>query len=416
MKSYIVTGCRIQQSPLPKAKIQYCVKLYLMRDKKWRANLVLSCGWLNYTALDMDQKTTYYSDYLHLDQVLKSQRPASFEPGQQPAHDEMLFIIVHQAFELWFKQILFELEYVTKIFQKEKINDNSEDMSLVLHRLQRIEKIMELLNQQVTILDTMTPLDFLEFRNLLTPASGFQSVQFRLIEARLGLELEKRHQSEYYKRTNQGGFSLQDYQVINQTEDQPTIIELINGWLERTPFFETEYWKSYQPKSAEQGMHPFWSDYRKIYRENLTEKEHNKIIDFDYTFFETLPVGIDESEKERLAGLRIMLTPKAMRAALFIMLYRDFPVFQNSFRILDTLIEIDNLFAGWRHAHYRMVRRMIGMRVGTGNTSGAGYLEGAMTKHYIFKDLAGLSTFLIERKKLPILPNELIRKLGFNVE
>jgi len=102
-----------------------------------------------------------------------------------------------------------------------------------------------------------------------------------------------------------------------------------------------------------------------------------------------------------------------MRSALFIMLYRDFPFFQNSFRILDTLIEIDNRLAGWRHAHYRMVRRMIGMRVGTGNTSGAGYLEGAAARNYIFRDIAGLSTFLIERKKLPKLPKELIRKLSF---
>ena len=102
-----------------------------------------------------------------------------------------------------------------------------------------------------------------------------------------------------------------------------------------------------------------------------------------------------------------------MRAALFIMLYRDFPVFQNSFQILDTLVDIDNQLAGWRHAHYRMVRRMIGMRVGTGNTSGSGYLEGAVSKHYVFRDIAGLSTYLIERKKLPKLPEELIQKLSF---
>ncbi len=88
-------------------------------------------------------------------------------------------------------------------------------MNLVLHRLRRVQKIMELLNQQVTVLDTMTPLDFLEFRNLLTPASGFQSVQFRLIEATLGLEMQKRHQSDYYKRANQGGFNETDLTLIN---------------------------------------------------------------------------------------------------------------------------------------------------------------------------------------------------------
>ena len=103
-----------------------------------------------------------------------------------------------------------------------------------------------------------------------------------------------------------------------------------------------------------------------------------------------------------------------MRAALFIMLYRDFPVFQTSYQILDALIETDNKMANWRHRHIDMVRRMIGMRTGTGNTSGRGYLEGALTSHYIFKDIAGLSTFLIERKNLPKLPDELIKKLSYN--
>ena len=128
-------------------------------------------------------------------------------PPHQPAHDEMLFIVIHQAFELWFKQIRFELDYVCTVFSKEHINDNSEDLNLVVHRLHRVVKILDLLNEQVGILDTMTPLDFLEFRNLLTPSSGFQSLQFRLIEAQLGLRVDQRHQAAYYKRTGEGGLS-----------------------------------------------------------------------------------------------------------------------------------------------------------------------------------------------------------------
>jgi UDP-galactopyranose mutase len=73
-------------------------------------------------------------------------------------------------------------------------------MNLVRHRLGRIIKILQLLNDQVNVLDTMTPLDFLAFRNLLTPSSGFQSKQFRLIEAKLGLEIDNRHQKDYYKK------------------------------------------------------------------------------------------------------------------------------------------------------------------------------------------------------------------------
>ncbi|MBN8835904.1 MAG: tryptophan 2,3-dioxygenase [Sphingobacteriia bacterium] len=350
----------------------------------------------------------YYGTYLQLEKVLDAQHPVSFEKGNEPAHDEMLFIIIHQAYELWFKQILFELDYAKSIFSKEKINDNSEDLNLVRHRLHRVISIMQLLNQQVGILDTMTPLDFLEFRNLLIPSSGFQSKQFRQIEATLGLQLEKRHQADYYKRTNEGGFTQKDYNDISSTEEQKTLLQLVNDWLERMPFFDERFWPD--KKDASFAEHPFWFNYRNIYIHGLTEREAAKIHDFDFVFFEQ---PHPQLSVEQTSSLRSNFSPKAMRAALFIMLYRDFPVFHSSYQILNTLIEIDHAMSSWRHNHFIMVRRMIGMRIGTGNTSGAGYLEGALSKHYVYKDLAGLSTYLIERKKLPTLPEELIRHLGF---
>ena len=354
----------------------------------------------------------YYRDYLELSQILNSQHPVSFEAPHTPAHDEMLFIIIHQASELWFKQILFELDFIMEVFKKEMINDNSEDLNLVRHRLHRIIKINELLNQQVTILDTMTPLDFLEFRNLLSPSSGFQSVQFRLIEARLGLQLQKRHEFDYYKRTNEGGFNKEDYKEIDNVENKQTLLQLINHWLERMPFFELKYWQSFEGSETINGGHPFWDNYRKIYEASLTDREKSKLPEFDHIFFEK---PLEGYTAEKLELLRTDLSPKAMKAALFIMMYRDFPVFQTSYQILDSLIEIDHSMSNWRHKHFIMVRRMIGMRSGTGNTSGSGYLEGAMNKHYIFKDLAGLSTFLIERRNLPNLPKELIQKLSFAI-
>ena len=353
-----------------------------------------------------EEQTKYYGGYLELDKILGAQHPESCKEGNQPAHDEMLFIIIHQAYELWFKQILFELRFVTDIFKKEKIDDNSEDLNLVRHRLTRIIKIMELLTQQVTLLETMTPLDFLEFRNLLVPASGFQSVQFRLIEARLGLQMEQRFKKDYYKRTNEGGFNAADFDTITATEQEASLLGLVNKWLERMPFFDIELWKEYPRLFPAVGtLHPFWSDYRHIYQDGLNERESGRIDDFDRIFFQQSPV--DNSEGS-------VLTATAMRAALFTMLYRDFPVFQTTYQILDALVEVDHQLANWRHKHMDMVRRMIGLRTGTGNTSGRGYLEGALNSHYIFKDIAGLATFLIERKKLPRLPAALIRKLQYN--
>jgi tryptophan 2,3-dioxygenase len=357
-----------------------------------------------------EEKSMYYNDYLQLNKILDAQHPESFKSGNEPAHDEMLFIIIHQAYELWFKQILFELDFVMKVFKKDKIDDNSEDLNLVRHRLNRVIKILELLAQQIDLLDTMTPLDFFEFRNLLMPASGFQSVQFRLIEARLGLQMDNRFNKDYYKRTNEGGFDKPDFNKINETVSAANLLSLINNWLERIPFFENDLWKNYQNQFPATGnLHPFWSDYRNIYKNGLNEREASKINDFDFIFFENKNNFPDEQLPRRP-----MLSAEGMRAALFIMLYRDFPVFQTSYQILDSLVETDHQMSNWRHKHLDMVRRMIGMRMGTGNTSGRGYLEGALNSHYIFKDIAGLSTFLIERKKLPKLPSELIQKLNYN--
>jgi tryptophan 2,3-dioxygenase len=107
------------------------------------------------------------------------------------------------------------------VFAKEKINDNSEDMNLVLHRLKRVKKIIELCNHQVTVLDTMTPLDFLEFRNLLTRHPVFKVFSSGSYEARLGLEMSNRHRSDYYKRVNQGGFNAHDLEQINRQKVSP---------------------------------------------------------------------------------------------------------------------------------------------------------------------------------------------------
>ena len=126
----------------------------------------------------------YYSSYLRLDQLLSAQQPASDAAGK-PAHDEMLFITVHQAYELWFKQILHELKRIEADFSQNPVDDRV--LGRIVHGLHRTHEILKLLVHQLDIMETMTPLDFLDFRDLLFPASGFQSAQFREIEIRLGL-------------------------------------------------------------------------------------------------------------------------------------------------------------------------------------------------------------------------------------
>ena len=337
----------------------------------------------------------YYADYLELDKILNSQNPKS-----SGSTDEMLFIVIHQAYELWFKQIIYELDIVRNIFSKGNVNDNVGEMSLAVHKLKRVVKILEVLNQQVGILETMTPMDFLEFRNLLLPSSGFQSLQFRIIEAKLGLKMEQRYKANYYKNTRPGGFNEQDFGAINQVEKEATLKELVIQWAERTPFFDESLWKDYQNLfPPENDIHKFWHDYKMIYQKSLSGAEQGRLDELERVFY-----------KEGLGEFSV----PAMRAVLFIMLYRNLPIFQLPFDLLNTLIDIDELLSQWRYKHMLMTRRMIGVRIGTGGTSGAGYLEGALRQHYIFKELTEVATFLVERSKLPNLPNAVKEKMSFN--
>jgi len=343
----------------------------------------------------------YYSDYIELDKILNSQHPRSFESPQE-GNDEMLFIIIHQVYELWFKQMIFELDLVRHIFVQGRINDNSDELSKVVYKLKRIGKILELINQQVSVLETMTALDFLEFRNFLLPASGFQSRQFRLIEAKLGLKMEQRYKTEYYKHTRRGSLSESDAQEVSQAEHESSLKELIVQWLERMPFFDERYWTEYKQASAmDPGeKHKFWLDYREAYQHSLSRNEAGRLKEFDQVFF---------------AEGRGDIPPAAMRAALFITIYRNLPIFHLPFELLNTLSEIDELLSNWRYRHFMMVRRMIGLRVGTGGTSGAGYLEGTLSQHYAFREITEVATFLIERSKRPALPNALKEKVSFNI-
>jgi len=130
----------------------------------------------------------YYRDYFHLDTILKAQQPLS-ELQNDGQHDEMLFIINHQAYELWFKQILHELRSVHSLFSAPVANSS---LSVICSRLQRIHTIQQVLLQQLTVFETMSPMEFNSFRPYFDTASGFQSVQFRCIEMLLGLGLENR--------------------------------------------------------------------------------------------------------------------------------------------------------------------------------------------------------------------------------
>jgi tryptophan 2,3-dioxygenase len=116
-----------------------------------------------------------YSSYLKLDELLALQRPVS----DGPEHDETLFIVIHQVYELWFKEVLHELDFLVLALGRG-------DAPGAQHTLKRVLTILKLLVQQIDVLETMTPLEFLSFRDRLESGSGFQSFQFRELEFLLG--------------------------------------------------------------------------------------------------------------------------------------------------------------------------------------------------------------------------------------
>ncbi len=123
-------------------------------------------------------KALTYSSYLRVDELLALQSPRSNGPNG-PEHDELLFIIIHQVYELWFRQLIHELDYLQGLLR-------ASDTPRAAHTLRRILTILKTIVSQIDILETMTPLEFNSFRGFLESASGFQSAQFREIEFILG--------------------------------------------------------------------------------------------------------------------------------------------------------------------------------------------------------------------------------------
>ncbi|HEY0434274.1 MAG TPA: tryptophan 2,3-dioxygenase family protein, partial [Chitinophagaceae bacterium] len=204
----------------------------------------------------------HYHDYLQLDKILNAQSPISEQRGIG-AHDETLFIVIHQAYELWFKQLHHEISSLLVIMQKPALNDNSPELQTVVHRLNRMNVILRVLVHQVDIMETMTPMDFLDFRDMLRPASGFQSWQFKELEAKLGLKFADRHGHEYYLSQLRPA----QVEVIQKAESDQSLLQLVNAWLERMPLAP-----AYDP--AGEG---FWQTYREAYRNSLDTAEQSNL-------------------------------------------------------------------------------------------------------------------------------------------
>jgi tryptophan 2,3-dioxygenase len=353
------------------------------------------------------QRRCYYSDYLRLESLLAQQVRESERIGA-PAHDEMLFIIVHQTYELWFKLILHELDRIREDFGAEVVEDDR--LGRVVHGLGRINEIVALLVHQLDVLETMTPLDFLDFRDLLTPASGFQSVQFRLIEIRLGLQVEGRLKLDDTRFDLQ--LSESDRQRVAQVERGDTLVDQLDRWLARTPFVELSGY-AFSDAYREAVIRSLTADSELIRAaEGMSESQREtetRAITAALARFNA--IFQPEADVSPSAPWRMSLA--AVQAALFITVYRDEPVLQLPFRLLTALMDIEETLTLWRYRHALMVRRMIGVKVGTGGSSGYDYLKQTADRHQIFGDLFQLSNYLIPRSLIPPLPPAVKARMGF---
>lgn len=254
-----------------------------------------------------DSKMVSYASYLKVNELIALQERLS-EPAE---HDEMLFIIIHQVYELWFKQILHEMDLAERDLMADK-------HFAALKTLKRITVIQNVLTEQVSVLETMTPNDFNLFRTRLNPASGFQSWQFRLVEYRMGLKDEVFLK---FHKTQPAAVA-----AMEQARNAPSFYDQVLHFLARKGVAI--------PKS---------------------------VLERDVTQMYEANAGVEE------ALTQVYENPEG-QYDLYIM--------------LEALMDLDQQFTLWRYRHVAMVERMIGNRIGTGGSSGVKYLASTLSKRF----------------------------------
>jgi tryptophan 2,3-dioxygenase len=248
-----------------------------------------------------------YNKYLRVSELIDLQTCLS-----SPAHhDELLFITVHQAYELWFKQILHEIDAATDLMNKERVAE----AAMAMRRVMEIEK---LLITQIHILETMTPIAFLGFRDELNPASGFQSMQFREIEFSSGLK-DERIQREF------AGDDFANSRLQARME-APSLGDAFFALLRRRGFEAP-------------------ADERSANAEDRSASNSKRVN----------------------AVVEILTHPEK--------LYKEY-------QLAEALLEHDEHFSLWRSHHIKMVERMVGTKRGTGGSEGVGYLRTTLDKKF----------------------------------
>eukprot|EP00054_Salpingoeca_dolichothecata_P026227 m.186590 g.186590 ORF g.186590 m.186590 type:complete len:380 (-) comp25594_c0_seq1:208-1347(-) len=370
----------------------------------------MSCPFKSEASTSSKEGTVTYSSYLKLDKILGAQELESAKHGK-PAHDELLFITVHQVYELWFKQILYELDSLRELFMNKTVEESW--MLRVVSRLNRVVEILKICVSQIHVLETMTPLGFMEFRDYLSTSSGFQSVQFRVLENKLGLPLENRIYFRHQDYKN--ALTPEEAEHVAKSEKEPSIRNLVEQWLERTPGLEESgfnFWQKLEDNVKAD------SEAARAKAEQLTGAAKEDAIKACSRAEETFAsIFAPEKHAEAVERGERRLSHQATKGAMMIFLYRDEPLFHLPFTVLQLLQEVDSQLMRWRHNHVSMVQRMIGSKLGTGGSSGYQYLRATVSDRYkVFLDLTNLATFLVPRHLIPTLDDSTKSRLAHPVK
>ena len=298
-----------------------------------------------------------YSEYLRLEELLKLQTGVEGET-RNISNDELHFILVHQNFELWFKLVINELTCTRNILSSDYVEETK--LPQAVHHMERVIETFKLMSQQWRVMETLEPQDFLNFRDELGTASGFESFQMREMESLMG--------SKWI-----------DGKLIGKSETSNSLYDVTCDWLERTPIQGSVYGST----SDEKNVDDFIADYLLAHKKLYPDTNKDAV-----NFFEE-----ENSLRRRRAGL------------VFIESYRELPLLAWPRKLISTLIELEQSMILWRTSHARMVERMIGRRIGTGGSSGVDYLD-MTTKYRVFVDLWTVRSILIKKEALPELKNK----------
>jgi len=299
-----------------------------------------------------------YSEYLRLEELLKLQTGVEGET-REISNDELHFILVHQNFELWFKLVINELKCSRDILSSDVVEEES--LPRAVHHMDRVIEIFKLMSQQWKVMETLDPQDFLNFRDDLGTASGFESFQMREMENLMG---QKWVDGKPFGKKSEG--------------KQKSLYDVTCDWLFRTPIQGS----TLDSDNDESSVDKFIEAYVQAHESQYPETNQDVIDFFD----------VEGVARRRRAGL------------LFIESYRSLPLLAWPRKLISKLIELEQAMVLWRASHARMVERMIGRRIGTGGSSGVDYLD-MTTKFRVFIDLWLVRSILIKRESLPELIN-----------